>query len=89
MLMKPMGLAPELDLTAVITAMAGASSPVVGWIGHFVVGAVFWEVGFAIISPYLPGHCGSAVQFSPRALPRTSIVVMAIAGPACLGGVSA
>jgi hypothetical protein len=56
MLMKQsMGLTPELDLIAVITAMAGASSPVVGWIGHFVIGAVFWAVGFAIVSPYLPG----------------------------------
>jgi hypothetical protein len=56
MLMKQsMGLTPELDLIAVITAMAGASSPVVGWIGHFVIGAVFWEVGFAMVSPYLPG----------------------------------
>jgi hypothetical protein len=55
MLMKQsMGLTPELDLIAVITAMAGASSPVVGWIGHFVIGAVFWEVAFAIVSPYLP-----------------------------------
>jgi hypothetical protein len=42
MLMKQsMGLTPELDLIAVITAIAGASSPVVGWIGHFVIGAVF------------------------------------------------
>jgi hypothetical protein len=36
MLMKQsMGLTPELDLIAVITAMAGASSPAVGWIDHF------------------------------------------------------
>jgi hypothetical protein len=52
---QSMGLTPELDLIAVITAMAGASSPVVGWIGHFVIGAVFWAVGFTIVSPYLPG----------------------------------
>jgi hypothetical protein len=92
MLMKQsMGLMPEFDLIAVITVMAGAGSPVVGWIGHFVIGTVFWEVAFAIVSPYLtfPSDRGSAVQSSPRPLPRRSIVVMSIPGPACLGGVSA
>ena len=56
MLMKrSMGLMPELDPVAMISAMAGASSPVVGWIGHFVIGSIFWGGGFAIVSPYLPG----------------------------------
>jgi hypothetical protein len=64
------GIARNLDLIAVMTAMAGASSPVVGWIGHCVIGALFWDVGLVIVSPYRPTHCGSAVQFSPRALPR-------------------
>ena len=50
-----MGLMPELDPIAMITAMAGASSPAVGWIGHFVIGSIFWGIGFAVVCPYLPG----------------------------------
>ncbi len=82
---QPMGLTPELHLIAVITAMAGASSPVVSWIGDFVIGAVFWEVASRSSALACPAHCGSAVQSSPRALPRRSIVVMAIAGSGVLG----
>ena len=44
-----MGLMPELDPIAMITAMAGANSPALGWI------ALFWGIGFAVVSPYLPG----------------------------------
>jgi hypothetical protein len=86
-----MGLTPELDLIAVITAMAGASSPVVGWIGHFCHrSCIFGKSASASGSSVLacPAHCGSAVQSSPRALPRRSIAVMAIRGAACLGGVA-
>jgi hypothetical protein len=55
MLMKQsVGWVPELDPIAVIAGMAGASSLLVGWIDHFVIGTVFWEVGFAIVSTYLP-----------------------------------
>src|SRR6516165_11450509 len=50
-----MGLMPELDPIAMITAMAGANSPALGWIAHFVIGSVFWGIGFAVVSPYLPG----------------------------------
>ena len=53
-----MGLMPQLDPIAMITAMAGASSPAVGWIGHFVIGSIFWGIGFVVVSPYLPGRSG-------------------------------
>ena len=36
-----MGLMPELDPIAMITAMAGANSPALGWIAHFVIGSIF------------------------------------------------
>ena len=50
-----MGLMPELDPIAMITAMAGANSPALGWIAHFGIGSIFWGIGFAVVSPYLPG----------------------------------
>ena len=42
---KSMGLMPELDPVAMITGMAGASSPAIGWIGHFFIGTIFWGIG--------------------------------------------
>src|SRR5262245_51202316 len=71
LLKRSMGLMPELDPIAMITAMAGASSPAVGWIGHFVIGSIFWGVGFAIVSPYLlgPYRCPRADR-APAASPR-------------------
>jgi hypothetical protein len=56
MLMKQqMGVMPALDPIGMISAMAGATTRAVGWIGHFVIGSVFWGVGFAIVSGFLPG----------------------------------
>src|SRR5262245_65607488 len=62
MLMKQsMGLMPGLDPIGMITSMAGASSPAVGWIGHLVIGTIFWGIGFAIVSlsawPALVARC--------------------------------
>ncbi len=42
---KSLGLMPELDPIAMITAMAGARSPAVGWIGHFVIGTSHFVIG--------------------------------------------
>ena len=88
MLMKrSMGLMPELDPIAMITVMAGASSAAVGWIGHFLIGAIFWGVGFAILSPYLPGaHCVRGLIFAIGAwLMMMMIVVMPVAGAGMFG----
>jgi uncharacterized membrane protein YagU involved in acid resistance len=87
MLMKrSMGLMPELDPIGMITTMAGASSAAVGWIGHFVIGAIFWGVGFAILSPYLPGaYWLRGLIFAFGAWLVMMIVVMPMAGTGVLG----
>ena len=87
MLMKhSMGLMPELDPIAMITAIAGASSPAVGWIGHFAIGSIFWGVGFAIVSPYLPGPSWSrGVIFAAGAWVMMMTVVMPMAGYGLFG----
>ena len=87
MLMKrSMGLMPELDPVAMISAMAGASSPVVGWIGHFVIGSIFWGGGFAIVSPYLPGpYLLRGTIFALGAWLMMMMVVMPMAGAGWFG----
>ena len=87
MLMKrSMGLMPELDPVAMISAMAGASSPVVGWIGHFVIGSIFWGGGFAIVSPYLPGpYRLRGTIFALGAWLMVMMVVMPMAGAGWFG----
>ena len=87
MLMKhSMGLMPELDPIALITAMAGASSPTVGWIGHFVIGSIFWGIGFAIVSPYLPGpYFLRGMIFAAGAWLMMMIVMMPMAGAGLFG----
>jgi uncharacterized membrane protein YagU involved in acid resistance len=87
MLMKTsMGLMPELDPIAMITAMAGASSPAVGWIGHFVIGSIFWGAGFAIVSPYLPGpYPLRGAVFAIGAWLMMMLVVMPMAGAGSFG----
>jgi hypothetical protein len=87
MLMKrSMGLMPELDPIAMITAMAGASSQAVGWIGHFIIGSLFWGVGFAVVSPYLPGSFRlRGTIFAVGAWLMMMIVVMPMAGAGTFG----
>jgi uncharacterized membrane protein YagU involved in acid resistance len=87
MLMKQsMGLMPELDPIAMLTSMAGASSPAVGWIAHFVIGSIFWGVGFAILSAYLPGpYWLRGTIFAVGAWLMMMVVVMPMAGAGLFG----
>jgi hypothetical protein len=87
MLMKhSVELMPELDPIAMITTMAGASSPAVGWIGHFVIGSIFWGIGFAIAGPYLPGpYWLRGTIFAAGAWLMMMILVMPMAGAGLFG----
>ena len=87
MLMKQfMAVMPELDPIGMIASMAGASSPAIGWIGHFVIGSVFWGIGFAILSPYLPGpYFLRGMIFAVGAWLMMMIVMMPMAGVGLFG----
>jgi uncharacterized membrane protein YagU involved in acid resistance len=87
MVMKnSMGLMPELDPIAMITAVAGASSPAIGWISHFVIGTIFWGVGFTIMSSYLPGpYWLRGAIFAMGAWLMMMIVVMPMGGAGMFG----
>jgi hypothetical protein len=83
---KSMGLMPEIDPLGMITTMAGASSPAVGWIAHFAIGTVFWGVGFAIIAPFLAGpYWARGIIFGVAAWLMMMIVVMPMAGAGLFG----
>jgi hypothetical protein len=87
MLMKQsMGLMPELNPIAMITAMAGMGSPVIGWTGHFIIGSILWGIGFAILSPYLPGpYWLRGTIFGVGAWLMMMIAVMPMAGAGLFG----
>jgi hypothetical protein len=83
---KSIGVMPELDPIAMITAMAGARSPVIGWIGHFVIGSIFWGIGFVVVSPYLPGpYWLRGTIFAVGAWLVMMIVMMPMAGAGLFG----
>ena len=83
---KSMGVMPELDPIGMISAMAGARSPIIGWIGHFAIGTVFWGIGFAIVSRYLPGpYWARGVVFGVAAWLMMMIVVMPMADAGFFG----
>jgi uncharacterized membrane protein YagU involved in acid resistance len=87
MLMKQsMGLIPELDPITMIAAMAGASSPAVGWIGHFVIGSIIWGISFAVVNPHLPGpYWLRGMVFAVGAWLMMMIVVMPMIGTGLFG----
>ncbi|AJY27142.1 putative membrane protein (plasmid) [Burkholderia thailandensis 34] len=55
MVMKhAMGVMPELDPIGMISHMLGMSTPLVGWVMHFMIGIV-WGIAFALTSRMFPG----------------------------------
>ncbi len=88
MVMKSMmGLMPELDVIAMLTKMMGASSPVTGWVAHFVIGTLVWGSLFAWVDPNLPGgsHWLKGILFGVGVWLLMMIAVMPMAGAGFFG----
>jgi hypothetical protein len=87
MVMKNMmGLMPQLDPIAMMTMMMGASTPLVGWVGHFMIGAIFWGVLFASISGKLSGpYWLRGMIFGTGAWLLMMVMVMPMAGAGMFG----
>lgn len=88
MVMKQMmGMMPELDVIQMLTTMSGASSPLVGWLMHFMIGTIVWGGLFAFLQDRLPG--GSAivrgVVFGIGAWLLMMVMVMPMAGAGFFG----
>ena len=55
MVMKTkMGLMPELDIIAMLSSKMGGN-PMMGWIGHFMIGIVGYGIAFTVLKDKLPG----------------------------------
>ncbi len=81
-----MGLMPELNIIAMLSAMMGGAL-IVGWIAHFVIGAVIWGGLFASLEPHIPG--GSlwlkGIIFGIAAWLLMMVAVMPMAGAGSFG----
>jgi len=50
------GLAPAFNLISLLQQAANTPDyPSMAWIAHFAIGTVLWGIGFAALSPHLPG----------------------------------
>ncbi len=56
MIMKEqMGMMPDFDIIQMLTKMSGASSPLAGWLMHFMIGNILWGGLFAQFQDRIPG----------------------------------
>ncbi|KEO60072.1 DUF6789 family protein [Thioclava indica] len=87
MLVKAMmGLMPQLDVVAMLSAMMGA--PIAfGWLAHFMIGTLAWGGAFALFYDRIPG--GSApikgVVFGVAAWLAMMLFVLPMAGAGLFG----
>lgn len=81
-----LGLMPELDVISMLSGMMGGSLAM-GWIAHFMIGAVIHGGLFALLAPKLPG--GSlwlkGVVFGIGAWVVMMVAVMPMAGAGFFG----
>jgi hypothetical protein len=83
-----MGSMPQLDVITVLSRMAGATHVAgVGWLLHFLIGAVAWGMLFAWLAPSLPGGSDwvKGVIFGAGAWLLMMIAVMPMAGAGLFG----
>ncbi|MDE2133848.1 MAG: hypothetical protein KGJ49_04550 [Alphaproteobacteria bacterium] len=88
MVMKQMmGMMPELDVINMLTTMSGASSPVVGWLMHFMIGSIVWGGLFALTQGHIPD--GNIILrdaiFGAGAWLLMMVMVMPLAGAGLFG----
>ena len=86
MMKSAMGLMPELDIIAMLSAMMG-SGLAMGWVAHFMIGSIVWGVLFAFLAPKLPGVSFwlKGVYFGIVAWVLMMVVVMPMAGAGFFG----
>ncbi len=87
MVMKGMmGLMPQLDVIAMLSAMMGAPA-IVGWLAHFMIGTLAWGGGFALVYGQLPGNTPVAkgIALGVAAWLVMMVMVMPMAGAGMFG----
>lgn len=81
-----MGLMPDLNVIKMLGQMSGGG-PTMGWIGHFVIGTVFWGIGYAVLYHWIPGSAPwvKGLLFGIAAWLLMMIMVMPMAGAGFFG----
>ena len=80
-----MGVMPELNAIKMLAGMMG-SSLVMGWVAHFMIGALVWGILFALLVNILPGNVLiSAIVFSIGAWLIMMMGPMPMAGEGLFG----
>jgi hypothetical protein len=81
-----MGLMLELDTISMLSGMMH-SGPAMGWMAHFMIGAILWGGLFALLAPKLPGgHLWlKGVVFGIGAWVVMMVAVMPMAGAGFFG----
>ena len=83
---QAMGLMPQLNPIEMITQMAGAGTPLVGWIAHFFIGTILWGVIYAWLDSKLPGpHWLRGAIFATGAWLLMMVLLMPMAGAGAFG----
>jgi len=93
MMMKGMmGLMPELNVISMLSGMANSrmglpATPVVGYMLHFVIGAIVWGILFQKLNGSLPGGSQliKGVVFGMGAWLLMMVLVMPMAGAGLFG----
>ncbi|MEP7063032.1 MAG: DUF6789 family protein [Betaproteobacteria bacterium] len=81
-----MGIMPELDPIQMLGNMVGGGSRTVGWVMHFMIGAVAWGLLFtAIFGAAANGFWWRGIVFAIGAWLGMMIVVMPMAGAGLFG----
>jgi hypothetical protein len=87
MMKQTMGVMPQLNPVQMLTDMMGASTPLVGWAAHFMIGTLAWGGLFSLLNSRLPGESywirGSVFGFGAWLM--MMIVVMPMAGAGLFG----
>jgi len=80
------GLLPQVNIVALLATLLGAPM-LIGWLAHFVIGALLWGIIFALIYPQLPGRGtgAKALVFSVAAWLAMMIVFMPATGAGFFG----
>lgn len=76
------GVTPTFNMIALLQQAANTPDyPSVAWIAHFAIGTVLWGIGFAALSPHLPGpHWFRGIIFGILAWFAMMVVFLPAAG---------
>jgi hypothetical protein len=86
-LKQQMGLVPQLNPIEMLTGLAGASTPAMGWLLHFLIGTVVWGTLFLFLDASLPqnSHWINGILLGISAWLLVMIAVMPLAGAGLFG----